>query len=222
MLGACTSHIYCHHLIPHKAEEALPLRRWLKLILTMLSRNSATELRALPPSRAGAQVGDTVSTEASEEEDLFAAALSVRHPQGCRAGGYRGPRAATATVGEGQRGHTTPCEATPGSGSPAWEGGRCPRGAPGPGKRGPPGPWGEAALRQLALWPGSEQHRPLGSSLRRAEHKSLPPTGYCYQPATATETALQEETLSHYLTGERRSRNPSLTKPSRQIQRLTH
>lgn len=43
-----------------------------------------------------------------------------------------------------------------------------------------------------------------------------------YQPATDTEAALREETLSHYSTEERRSRNPSFTKPSRQIQRLTH
>lgn len=43
-----------------------------------------------------------------------------------------------------------------------------------------------------------------------------------YQPATDTAAALREETPSHYVTEERRSRNPSFTKPSRQIQRLTH
>lgn len=88
---------------------------------------------------------------------------------------------------------------------------------------GVPSTWPAANIHQPTLQPGSEQPRPLGHSLCRAEHKSLQPTGYyCCKPATATEIALQEETLSHYLTGERRSRNPSLTKPSRQIQRLTH
>lgn len=179
VLGVCTSHIYCHHLIPHRVEEALPLQSRLKLILTTLSRNSATKLCALPPPRAGPQVGDICSTQALEEEDLFAAALSVCHPQGCTAGGYH---TATTTVGKGQRGHTAPGEATPGSGPPAWEGGQCPRGPPGPGERVPGyprGPGGEAALRQLALRPGLEQHRLLSPSLCRAEQKTLPPTA-CY------------------------------------------
>lgn len=73
MQGACTSHIYCHHLTPRREEEALPLCRWLKIILTKLSRSSATTLHAQPLPGTGAQVGDTFSRETSEEEDFFPA-----------------------------------------------------------------------------------------------------------------------------------------------------
>lgn len=172
MLGVFTSHIYWHHLIPRRAEEALPLHRQLKLILTTLSRNSATKLCALPLPHAGAQVGDTLSREASEEQDLFTAALSITHS-------WRGPQSPRSHCHEGQRGHAAPSKVTPGSGPPAREGGWCLWVPPGPGERvGAPGV--KAALWSLALQPGSEQHWPLSSSLRRAEHKSLPPTGYCY------------------------------------------
>lgn len=43
-------------------------------------------------------MGDTFSTESSDTADSLAAALSLYHPRGCKAGGYHEPGAATATT----------------------------------------------------------------------------------------------------------------------------
>lgn len=90
MLGARTSRIYCHHLIPHRAEDALPVRRRHKLVVTILSRKKrVTKLGAASP-RTGTRVGDTCPAEASEREDSLAAALSLYHPRDAKLEGTTG------------------------------------------------------------------------------------------------------------------------------------
>lgn len=217
-LGACTSHIYCHHLIPRRAEEALPSRSRLKPLLTTLSRNSATKLCALPPPRAGAQAGDT--SRGTDGCHFLARGLGGRGfvhssitrspPRGMQSWWARASVATQPQAKQHQaRGHL-PGKVAGGHRAP-----------PGPGEWVPPGTWGRGSAPAAGLTAWLGHHGPLASSLRRATE--LPPTGYrCQAAAAATEPALQEETRSHYLTAARRSRNPSLTKPSRQIQRLTH
>lgn len=75
-------------------------------------------------------MGDEFSAQASEEHGSFTVASSLHG-----AGGYHGPCAATTMVGKGQRGHTEPRKATPGSGPRAQDRSQCPWGSPAPGQR---------------------------------------------------------------------------------------
>lgn len=121
----------------------------------------------------------------------------------------QGPCTAIAAVGDGQRGRTASCQASQAQSHL-------------PGSK---VPWGRGTRQRFG---SSLKGLALSSTGRSAPACAGLSTNPCsqqvsaYQPATDTAAALREETPSHYVTEERRSRNPSFTKPSRQIQRLTH
>lgn len=110
-----------------------------------MPQNYALCLRHEPGHRwvtqAGAQMGDTFLPEASEEEDLFTAALHVHHTEGCRAGGREPAWPRSPTRSNARLRATCPGRRPVATEPP-----------PGTGEWVPPG--SEAALRQLALRPG--------------------------------------------------------------------